>query len=196
MSDTAMPEHPESDELCNQVDVDRLRLIGDDEFTVEWDADAQVTPAGSLVFFAHYLQTAGLMDRLCERTPLAYTSNNAPKDRDVLGTILLSILMGQKRYAHINAVRNDPVSAEVLGISKMVSEDSVRRAFKRGTQEQWDEWLMKQERAVYEPLLSEPYILDIDNTIKPIYGHQEGAELAITITRKSRDDRLTTITPI
>ncbi len=33
--DTAMPEHPESDELCNQVDVDRLRLIGDDEFTLK-----------------------------------------------------------------------------------------------------------------------------------------------------------------
>jgi hypothetical protein len=186
MSDTAMPEHPESDELCNQVDVDRLRLIGDDAFTVEWDADAKVTPAGSLVFFAHYLQTAGLMDRLCERTPLAYTSNNAPKDRDVLGTIILSILMGQKRYAHISALRNDPVSAEVLGISKMVSEDSVRRAFKRGTQEQWDEWLTKQERTVYEPLLSEPYILDIDNTVKPIYGHQEGAEIGYNPKKPGR----------
>ena len=186
MSNTVMPEHRESDELCNQVDVDRLRLTGEDAFTVEWDADAKVTPVGSLVFFAHYLQTAGLMDRLCEQTPLAYTSNNAPKDRDVLGTIILSILMGQKRYAHINALRNDPVSPEVLGISKIVSEDSVRRAFKRGTQDQWDEWLTKQERAVYEPLLSEPYILDIDNTVKPIYGHQEGAEIGYNPKKPGR----------
>ncbi len=93
MSNTAMPEHRELDELCNQVDVDRLRLIGDNTFTVEWDADAKVTPSGSLVFFAQYLQTAGLLDRLCDHSPLAYTSNNAPKDRDVFGTAILSILM-------------------------------------------------------------------------------------------------------
>ena len=26
-----------------------------------------------------------------------------------------------------------------------------------------------------EPLLSEPWILDVDTTVKPLYGHQEGA---------------------
>jgi hypothetical protein len=25
------------------------------------------------------------------------------------------------------------------------------------------------------PLLSEPWILDIDTTVKPLYGHQQGA---------------------
>ncbi len=28
-----------------------------------------------------------------------------------------------------------------------------------------------------EPLLAEPWILDVDTTIKPLYGHQEGAVL-------------------
>ncbi len=114
-----------------------LLRSGSDRYEVEWDADAKVTPMGSLVFFAQYLQTGGLMDRLCEGTPLAYNSNNAPKERDVLGTIVLSILNGQTRYAHINALRGDRVGAEVLGVSKLVSEDSVRRALKRGTAEEW-----------------------------------------------------------
>lgn len=43
--------------------------------------------------------------------------------------------------------------ADVLGLGKIVSEDSIRRAFKRGTPEQWDRWLTTQERAVYEPLM-------------------------------------------
>jgi hypothetical protein len=186
MSNTVMPDYRESEAMENQVDVERLRLHGKDDVTVEWDADAKVTPNGSLVFFSQYLQSAGLMDRLCEQTPLAYTGNNAPKERDVLGTIVLSILMGQKRYAQINAMRNDPVSPELLGFQKMVSEDSVRRAFKRGTAEQWDGWLTQQERAVYEPLLSEPYVLDIDNTIKPIYGNQEGAEVGYNPKKPGR----------
>ena len=52
----------------------------------------------------------------------------------------------------------------------------MRRAFKRGTPEEWNTWLTKQERTVYEPLLAEDYIIDIDNTVKVLYGHQEGAE--------------------
>ncbi len=186
MNDTVMPNHSESDEVQNQANVDRLRLHGMDSVTVEWDADAKVTPNGSLIFFAQYLQTAGLMNQLCENAPLAYTSHNAPKDRDVLGTIVLSILMGQKRYAQIKALRNDQVSPELLGFKKMVSEDSVRRAFKRGTDKQWDEWLTRQERAVYEPLLSEPYVLDIDNTVKPLYGNQEGAEVGYNPKKPGR----------
>ena len=35
--------------------------------------------------------------------------------------------------------------------------------------------LKKHLRTSYEPLLSEPCILDIDATVKPLYGHQEGA---------------------
>lgn len=66
------------------------------------------------------------------------------------------------------------MSVTVTSVEK--SEDSVRRALKRGTAEEWDAWLTVQERAVYEPLLSEPYVLDIDNTVQPLYGHQEGAE--------------------
>ena len=127
----------------DQVEADKLQLDGGcDRYEVEWDTEARVTPMGSLVFFAQYIQTGGLIDRLCEGTPLAYTSNNAPKERDVLGTIVLSILNGQTRYAHINALRGDRVGAEVLGVSKLVSEDSVRRALKRGTPEAWDTWLV------------------------------------------------------
>ncbi len=173
--------------LLDQEKVKTLQVSnGSDRYEVEWDMEAKVTPMGSLVFFAQYVEVGGLMDRLCQETPLAYSSNNAPKERDVLGTIVLSILNGQTRYAHINALRGDRVSAEILGVSKVVSEDSVRRALKRGTQEEWDTWLTTQERAVYETLLSEDYVLDIDNTVKPLYGHQEGAELGYNPQKPGR----------
>ena len=176
-----------TESVADQADVGTLLACGGDErFEVQWDNEAKVTPMGSLVFFAQYVQTGGLLDRLCNGSPLAYTSHNAPKDRDVLGTILLSALNGQTRYAHINALRGDRVGAQVLGIERIVSEDSVRRAFKRATPEAWDAWLTMQERAVYEPLLAEPYVLDIDNTVKPLYGHQEGAELGYNPKKPGR----------
>ena len=152
-------------------------LLGDGgTYEVEWDAEAAVTPLGSLVYFAQYLSAGGLFDRLCSDCPLEYRSANAPGKREVLGTVLLAILNGQTRYAHINALRQDRVSAEVMDLKKIASEDSVRRAFARGEEAEWDRWLLGHERAVWEPLLTEPYVLDIDNTVKPLYGHQEGAE--------------------
>ena len=51
-----------------------------------------------------------------------YTSPNAPEVRDVLGTWLLSILEGQRRYAHINGLRGDAVAPKILGMSRIISD--------------------------------------------------------------------------
>ena len=50
--------------------------------------------------------------------PLRLTSPNAPAKRDVLGTVLLSVLAGHWRYAHITALRADAVNAPLLGMRK------------------------------------------------------------------------------
>ena len=79
---------------------------------VEWDHDAPMTPHGQLAFFIHYLKTSGLFDALVADCPLRYLSPNAPKKRDVIGTVMLSILAGAQRYAHIAALRGDGVLPE------------------------------------------------------------------------------------
>lgn len=188
MSDTvtSVQNHDTATPLDQETMENLLLQSGGERYEVQWDSGAKVTPMGSLVFFAQYLHTGGLMDRLCAETPLVYKSNNAPQERDVLGTIILSILNGQTRYAHINTLRYDRVGAEVLGISKVVSEDCVRRALKRGTPAAWEAWLSAQERTVYEPLLSESYVLDIDSTVKQLYGHQEGAEVGYNPKKPGR----------
>ena len=72
---------------------------------VEWDTEAALTPLGQLPFFIDFLKAAGLFDAFVADCPLRYTSPNAPKKRDVLGTAMLSMLSGHKRYAHIAALR-------------------------------------------------------------------------------------------
>ena len=88
-----------------------------------------MTPLGQLPFFIDFLKTAGLFDALVADCPLRYMSPNAPSKRDVLGTAMLSMLAGAKRYAHIAALRGDGVLPELLDMKKIVSEDAVRRAF-------------------------------------------------------------------
>ena len=87
---------------------------------VEWDHEAPMTPHGQLVFFIDYLKTSGLFEALVADCPLRYASPNAPKKRDVLGTAMLSMLAGAKRYAHIAALRCDGVLPELLDMEKIV----------------------------------------------------------------------------
>ena len=142
---------------------------------VEWDPDAAVTPLGQLAFFADFLKTAELFGPWVADCPLTYTSNNAPKPVDVLGTLLLSVLAGHHRYAHIASVRCDGVNPGLLGMSKVVSVDSARRAFGGQDPQRCRQWQWRHLRRCYEALLDRPWILDVDTSVKVLYGHQEGA---------------------
>ena len=144
---------------------------------VRWDETAQATPHGQIVFFAEFLATAGVFDRWVQGCPLHYSSPNASSPRDVLGTLMLGILAGSKRYAHIAGVRGDAVAAKALGLQGMVSEDSVRRALKAMTPEASEPWMRQSLMASVRDALDRPWVLDLDATIKPLYGRQEGAEV-------------------
>jgi hypothetical protein len=144
---------------------------------VRWDDGAQATPNGQLVFFAEFLATAGIFERWVEECPLTYTSPNAPTKRDVLGTLLLAVLAGHKRYAHITALRGDAVAAQALGMNRVISEDAMRRALLRIDEEQSAKWLRPALMSSVSDVLNRPWILDIDATIKTLFGHQEGATL-------------------
>jgi len=135
---------------------------------VEWDDGAPVTPFGQLPFFIEFIKQGGLFDSLIADCPLVYTSPNAPRKRDVLGTILLSVLAGHHRYAHMTTVRCDAVNPQLLGMTQTVSEDAVRRGLGKIEDEAGASWVQGHLDYTTRPLLSEPWILDIDTTVKPL----------------------------
>jgi hypothetical protein len=146
-------------------------------FHVEWDPHAPVTALGQLVFFSQFLATAGLFSEWVGTCPLQFRSPNAPSITDLLGTITLSILSGQFRYSHVTALRADTVNPQGFGMTKVCSEDSVRRAFANADAQACARWQREALRNSWLPALRRPWILDMDTTIKPIYGHQQGAEV-------------------
>lgn len=146
-------------------------------FHVEWDPHAPVTPLGQLVFFAQFLAASELFTDWVRTCPLRFTSPNAPELPDLLGTILLAILAGQNRYAHVTALRADTVNPQGLGMGKVCSEDSVRRAFADADAMACATWQTRTLQTTWQPALRQPWIMDLDVTVKPIYGKQEGAEV-------------------
>ena len=77
---------------------------------VRWAPDEAVAPLGQLPFFVDFLKVANLFDPFVAEAPPAYASPNKPQVRNLLGTLLLSVLAGAKRYAHVNALRHDGVN--------------------------------------------------------------------------------------
>ena len=173
-------------------------------FHVRWDEGGSATALGQLVFFAEFLDVSGLFARWVDGCPMAYTSPNAPAVVNVLGTWLLSILDGQRRYAHVTGLRGDEVAPQILGMSKIVSDESLRRALAHLAPSQ-PRRCGEEERAAraaqlakstawMDTALSEStrealrtaWILDIDTTIKLLYGHQAGAEIGYNPTKPGR----------
>ena len=175
--DVALPSAP-AHPAGEQPSVEEWRASADTfagRVHVEWDGGGQMTGLGQLPFFIDYLKQAGLFTGWVADCPLSFSSPNAPSKRDVLGTVLLSVLSGHYRYAHITTLRCDTVNPPLLGMRKVVSEDAVRRGLAKIEEAAGLAWLQEHLDYCVRPLLSEPWVLDIDSTIKPLYGHQEGA---------------------
>jgi len=144
---------------------------------VSWEPEANVTQFGQLGFFVEFLKVSGLYQNWVSECPLLYKNKNGSRIEDILGTLMLSILAGHSRYSHVTSIRSDTVTPQLLGMSKVVSEDSVRRALLSLSvnHEDSSDWLKRHLLQCASPLLSESWILDIDTTVKPLYGRQEGA---------------------
>lgn len=165
-------------------------------FEVQWSEQGKATAMGQLAFFAQFLHTSGLFEHWLQSCPLRYSSPNAPKTIDVLGTWMLGILNGQDRYAHVGALRADGVASEVLGMGKIIGDDSLRRALaaiapapkaghsaeQRAAQQakalQAQQWMQAQLRHSIANALDSGWILDCDTTVKVLYGHQDGAVIS------------------
>ena len=100
--------------------------------------------------------------------------------------MMLSVLAGHTRYSHVTALRNESVNTQLLGMEKIVSEDVVRRFLIQMDEKQGVTWLENNLKKCYEHLLSIPWILDLDATVKVLYGKQEGAEVGYNPKKPGR----------
>lgn len=155
-------------------------------FHAEWDDQVPVTREGQLIFFFQFLQTGGRWEEFLRECPLHYTGNRGSGARNIMGTVLLSVLAGHWRYAHINAIRGDGINPGLLGMSGVASEDAVRLAMGRINETTGLDWLSTQILGSISPALGLPWILDIDVTVKPLYGHQQGAGIGYNPQKPGR----------
>ena len=160
-------------------------------FHVHYDAEGEVSHLGGIVPFAQFMKASSLFDNWVGDAPLSYASNRALGVQDVLGTILLAMISGHYRFSHVTALRGDTVIPQLLGMRQVASEDSIRRAVLKLVKQSEDRdksmlWLRRHIRKTLEPLFTVPWTLDIDVTIKPVYGYQPGSVVGYNPVKPGR----------
>lgn len=153
---------------------------------VHWEKDPGISPHGMLTYFLEFLQISGIWEEFVEQCPLRYTSPNAPTKAEILGTIVCGVLSGHRRYAHITAMRGDSVLPKLLGIARLRSEDSIRRAFAQQDEDALTLWMDRQTDKTFAALLEQEWVLDLDATIKTLYGRQEEARVGYNPMKPGR----------
>ena len=76
--------------------------------------------------------------------------------------------------------------AGLLDIDGFGSEDSVRRAFEKQDEEALTLWMDRQMNETYSVLLDQEWILDLDATVKTLYGKQEEARVGYNPMKPGR----------
>ena len=160
--------------LVRQTGASALDTFGG-RIHVEWDPAAAVTPLGPLPFFIEFLTVSGVFDAWVADCPLGDHSNHALEKRAVRATLLRSILAGHHRDAPSTAIRHDGIHPKLLGVAQLVSEDAARRALARMVDLSGVAWLDRPLVMTTQPVLTTPWILDLDATVQCLYGKQEGA---------------------
>ena len=153
---------------------------------VSWEEDPGISPHGMLTYFVEFLHLSGIWAEFVEQCPLRYSSPNAPAKAEILGTILCSVLSGHRRYAHITGMRGDSVLPKLLGIACLRSEDSIRRAFAQQDEEALTLWMDRQTNKTFAALLEQEWVLDVDATVKTLYGRQEEARVGYNPMKPGR----------
>ena len=96
---------------------------------VKFDHSGSATMLGQLPFFIEFLQTSGLYERWIKSAPLSYSSPNAPRVEDVLGTLFLAALSGMRRcWARRGYSTSTPPSSRSTANKKAPRSDSAKPA--------------------------------------------------------------------
>ena len=162
-----------------------ISTLGGD-YALKWDDETQMGVNAHAALLSQFAKAGGFLDRLVETCPMRLTGNNAPEVRDLIATVMVSMVNGATRFRHFDRLRGDAASAELFGVGRFMSCDSVRRNFASIPAEEALPWVWRENLRLLQDVVAEDYVLDLDPTVKPLYGRQEGAELGYSPQKPGR----------
>ena len=91
--------------------------------------DQPITGWGGLAVVARFFEAMGIREVLEQALPDGRTSPNQVPVVDMATELLATILMGGRRFAHVERFRHDPVLSEIFGLERKASAMTITRYF-------------------------------------------------------------------
>lgn len=112
----------------------------------------------------------------------AKTSNG-----DMLSLIILGIICGMNRISKIEQFTLDPLAQKLFNLSGKISDSGIIDRLKRFDMKQSSEYMQiigDMSNKVHQKLQAGKDILDLDSSVKTVYGNQQGAEKGFNEKKK------------
>lgn len=97
----------------------------------------------------------------------------------ILTSIILGLISGQDRIIKIESFTHDPLVQKLMHLKKNLDKDTILGKIKKFTFQQTNQLMelnSKLSGKVHQKLAVSEDILDIDSSVRTVYGKQEGAE--------------------
>lgn len=161
-----------------------FRRIGDGGQAILRETKRAVTPFGGLVVMVELLRKLGAVEAVRARLPFRYESNNAIDPAHTLLAFWLGVMVGARRFAHLQMLRADRALQGLCG-TRFPGDDAVRNFFRRFGPAQNAAFFPAMFRWLLERHPPGRCLLDLDSTLCQRFGRQEGAEHGYNPTRRS-----------
>jgi hypothetical protein len=139
--------------------------------------DQPITGWGGLALVARFFEAIGIRKVLEQALPDGRTSPNQVPVVDMAIELLATILMGGRRFAHVERFRADPVLPGMFGLERKASAMTITRYFGGWKSGHVQHLVEVTGRLLGERLIpaNPSAVLDLDSTVFERYGQQEGS---------------------
>jgi len=139
--------------------------------------DQPITGWGGLAVVARFFEVIGIREVLAKALPDGRTSPNQVPVVDMVMALLVTILMGGRRFSHVERFRSDPVLPKMFDLSRTASAMTITRYFGAFTKQHVQHLVDSVGSGLWGRLIpADPTaVLDLDSTIFERYGQQEGS---------------------
>ena len=80
-----------------------ISTLGGD-YALKWDDETQMSVNAHAALLSQFAKAGGFFDRLVETCPMRLTSNNAPGVRDLIATVMVSMINGARLKPQSNGI--------------------------------------------------------------------------------------------
>ena len=139
--------------------------------------DKKISNNVAFTYFENFKQNIGFLEHLNRVVTCKKHHNSKYSTQTIIDYTIDSIILGYSRFSHMNQLKNDPAYQSIKGFS--LPDEKVCRNFLKDSDETTVSQLRELNRKVLE-LKSQneevkEVILDFDDTVCHIFGHQEGS---------------------